>query len=406
MNYELITEQVRQYVTSYFATNTKEQLLYHDITHTESVVAATKQIAGHYGLNEHDLFVVVAAAWFHDMGYCKAGTPVMHEQKGADLADLFFKEKEVDEATVIAIENCVLATKMPQHPVTLQEQIVCDADLFHLGTDDFRKHNKQIRKEYEATRNIHISKEEWRKGTIQLLQSHQYHTDYCKALLNNKKQENLEKLLQKEKDNSMQPVRAGKGQEQEAGNDTPASEQDSVKKEKKPSSGIQTMFRIAIANHQRLSDMADKKANIMISVNTIIISVVIGLVLRKLETTPALIIPTLLLLTGCVMAVIFSILATRPKIPGGYFTPEQLSGKTVNLLFFGNFYKMDYDHYNEGMQMVMADGEFLYASLIRDIHSQGKVLGKKYKLLRISYTVFMFTLIVTILAFCIAFFFI
>jgi hypothetical protein len=178
------------------------------------------------------------------------------------------------------------------------------------------------------------------------------------------------------------------------------------RKEDTPSRGIETMFRIAVTNHQRLSDMADKKANIMISVNTIIISVVIGLVSSKLETSPVLVIPTLMLLTGCASAVVFSILATRPNIPGGYFTSEQLSNKTANLLFFGNFYKMDYDHYYQGMQQLMEDAEFLYASLIRDVHSQGKVLGSKYKLLRISYTVFMFTLIVSSIAFGVAFFWI
>jgi len=106
-----------------------------------------------------------------------------------------------------------------------------------------------------------------------------------------------------------------------------------------------------------------------------------------------------------VVAVVFSVLATRPKIPNGYFTPEQLKNKSVNLLFFGNFYKMDFDHYYEGMQEVMKDGEFLYASLIRDIHSQGIVLGHKYKLLRISYTIFMFTLILAVIAFAVSFIF-
>src|SRR4051812_30510798 len=134
MNFELITEQVKQYVLSYFATNTQKQLFYHDIAHTRSVVAATTQIADHYALNEQDRFVVITAAWFHDMGYCKAGTPIMHEQKSADLAERFLKEKGVDEETITTIEKCVLATKMPQQPETLQEKILCDADLFHLGT--------------------------------------------------------------------------------------------------------------------------------------------------------------------------------------------------------------------------------------------------------------------------------
>ena len=74
-------------------------------------------------------------------------------------------------------------------------------------------------------------------------------------------------------------------------------------------------------------------------------------------------------------------------------------------MFFGNFYKMDFSDYYDGMLKVMADGEFLYGSLTRDIYSQGKVLGNKYKLLRISYTIFMFTLIVSIIAFAIATFF-
>ncbi|MCW3091149.1 MAG: phosphohydrolase [Ferruginibacter sp.] len=413
MNYGLIEEQVKQYVLSYFAVNGKKRLFYHDLKHTETVVASVKQISAHYQLNEQDHFIAVAAAWFHDMAYCMAGEANMHELKSAALAGEFLKEKGVDDSIVTAIKNCVLATKMPQHPTTLVEQILCDADLFNLGTDDFSTRNKLMRKEYEATSNTHVSKEEWRKGTIKLLQSHHYHTDYCQDLLNKKKQENLEKLLQKE--NGLAPknevVKPGKEKIKEEKSikeeklikeEKPNKEVPALKKEERPVRGIETMFRIAVTNHQRLSDMADSKANIMISVNSIIISVVIALVVRKLETTPALIIPTLILLGGCVTAAIFSVLATRPKIPDGYFTPEQLSGKTVNLLFFGNFYNMDYDHYYEGMKRVMEDSEFLYASLIRDIYSQGKVLGNKYKLLRISYTVFMFTLILSILAFGIA----
>ncbi|MEO6732630.1 MAG: Pycsar system effector family protein [Ferruginibacter sp.] len=395
MNYQQITCEVKQYVVTYFANNSNTELLYHDIHHTETVVDAAMQIGAHYQLNEHDFFVVVTAAWFHDMGYCMAGTAEMHEQKSTESAESFLKEKDVSEATIAAIKNCIMATKVPQHPNSLVEEIVCDADLFHLGTDDFGKHNKQMRNECEATKNIQISKDDWRKSTIRFLQSHQYHTDYCRALLNGKKQENLKKLLKKEKEKSSDQAEPASVPSTDINNN----EQMPVKNTQRPSRGIETMFRIAVTNHQRLSDMADSKANIMISVNAIIISLVIGLVVRRLEATPALVLPTMILLIGCVIAAIFSVLATRPKIPDGYFSPEQLSNKTVNLLFFGNFYKMNYEQYYEGMKMVMADGDFLYASLIRDIHSQGKVLGNKYKLLRLSYTIFMFTLIISILAF-------
>lgn len=399
MNYQLVSEQAQQYIQSYFALNRRKQLLYHDIHHTEAVVAAVRQIGGHYQLNERDMFVVVIAAWFHDMGYFMAGTSNKHEQKGAEQAAVFLKEKEVDDAVITEVKNCILATMMPQRPVTLAEQIVCDADLFHLGTDDFSEHNKQMRKEYEATTNTKVDKAAWRKDTIRFLQSHQFHTDYCRELLTPKKQQNLEKLLRKENEHAGEAIQDAVAPAVEK---KVADGEVHPKKDERPTRGIETMFRIAVTNHQRLSDMADSKANIMISVNAIIISLVIGLVVRHLETTPALVIPTLVLLTGCVSAAIFSVLATRPKIPDGYFSKEQLTNKTVNLLFFGNFYKMSFDEYYEGMKMVMADGEFLYASLIRDIYSQGKVLGNKYKLLRVSYTVFMFTLIISILAFAVA----
>ena len=399
MDYHEISNKAQQYIDDFFENRISNKLPYHNKAHTEKVVAAVIKIANHYQLNDHDFFVVTTAAWFHDMGYY-VGDGNDHEVKGADMAAVFLQQSSVDEATTNEVKRCIVVTQIPQKPVTLNEQIVCDADLFHLGTDDFAETDKLIRKEYEVRMNKEIDKKEWRKGAILFLTSHHYHTDYCQLLLNAKKQENLERLLKKQKEKSPLPVK-----EQKAGKDSiteVSAEPGKEKKVEKAVRGIETMFRVASTNHQRLSDMADSKANIIISVNSIIISVVIGLVVRKLETAQNLIIPTLILLVGSVIAVIFSVLATRPKIPNGSFSPEQLNNRSVNLLFFGNFYKMDFDHYYDGMKQVMNDGEFLYASLIRDIHSQGVVLGHKYKLLRISYTIFMFTLIISVLAFTIS----
>jgi hypothetical protein len=103
--------------------------------------------------------------------------------------------------------------------------------------------------------------------------------------------------------------------------------------------------------------------------------------------------------------VIFSVLATRPKIPDGQFTEEQIRNRSVNLLFFGHFYKMKYEQYYEGMKEVMNDKEFLYGSLIKDIYSQGVVLGRKFRFLRISYTLFMYILVVAVVAYGISFIF-
>ena len=171
-----------------------------------------------------------------------------------------------------------------------------------------------------------------------------------------------------------------------------------------PERGVETMFRISSTNHQRLSDMADNKASIIITVNSIILSAVISLLLRRLPQEPYLTIPTFMLVSISLGAMVFAILATRPNLPKRVFTMEDIENKDINLLFFGNFYKMSLEDYNTGMHKMMEDREFLYGSLIRDNYGQGVVLGKKYRLLRLSYNIFMFGLIVSVIAFLAAVF--
>jgi hypothetical protein len=129
---------------------------------------------------------------------------------------------------------------------------------------------------------------------------------------------------------------------------------------------------------------------------------VLSLLLRRIETDEYLAYPTYIILLVSLLAIIFSILSTRPSISQGTFSAEDVDSKKVNLLFFGNFYKMKLADYSEGMNKAMGDKEFLYNMLVKDVYSQGVVLGKKYRLLRISYNIFMFGLIAAVMAFVIS----
>ncbi len=395
MNYPQLLEEVKTYALHFFKTHHDPKIVYHNQSHTEQVVKAATDAAAYYNLGEHDLFVVVTAAWFHDAGYY-TGPAQGHEQRASELVALFLRERGVDEETIKAIQGCIMATRLPQAPVGLLEQIVCDADLSHLGSDAFSEKNKLLRKEVENISHKEISKDEWRKGTIRFLESTHYQTEYARQLLNEKKQQHLDKLKQKVSKEEAPPPGAPVS--------APAPQAAPVKKPKidRPDRGIETMFRISSANHQRLSDMADNKAHIMITTTSIILSVVLSVLLRKLEDNPYLIFPTMLLLVVCVITMVFSILATRPTIPQGIFTQQDIEQKKVNLLFFGNFYRMSYNEYSEGMKTMMNDREFLYGSLTRDVYSQGVVLGRKYRLLRIAYNVFMFGIVASVIAFTIA----
>ncbi|MCX2496001.1 DUF5706 domain-containing protein [Pedobacter sp. PF22-3] len=398
MNYKKLQEDVEKHVGDYFHTHSDPRLVYHNLEHTQEVVNAAQQIANHYQLNEQDFFVVTVAAYFHDTGYFEDA--LNHEAKGAALADDFLATHKVNQEIRDQVKSAILATKIPQQPKSEIDKILCDADLFHLGLADFRTKGKLMHKENELIYKKDISKSEWRKKDIQFMESHHYHTDYATLLLSDQKQKNIEKL--KSKLTAQEVINT---ELEEPKNFAPVIVNDKKKKDKdnRPDKGIETMFRITSANNQRLSDMADNKAHILITVNSIMLSLIVSLLLRRLEDHGNLIIPTFILLMVSLTCVVVSILSTRPSIPKGEFTQEDMDKKKVNLLFFGNFYKMSLPSYTDGMIKVMNDKDFLYGTLITDVYSQGVVLGRKYKLIRLAYNIFMFGLIAAVLAFVIAY---
>jgi predicted metal-dependent HD superfamily phosphohydrolase len=405
MNYTKLLEHVQHHVKHFFKAQQAEELVYHNLDHTEEVVDNANRLSQHYKLQEKDNFVVVTAAWFHDIGYFTGGAEG-HEQRGADVAKAYLEEQEVKEEVILAIQGCILATSIPQNPVVFIQQIFCVADLYHLGTEEFAEKNKLMRKEKEMRLGRKIDKKEWRQHTIAFLEAHTYQTDYCRALLDDVKAKNLQKLKDKQAGDVKEqepPINLLRYIEDTKMTAQPIEDAEAKKvKADRPEKGIETMFRISSNNHQRLSDMADNKAHIMITTTSIIISVLLSILLRKLEDNAYLIFPTILLLTICVITMVFSILATRPTIPHGTFTEQDITDKKVNLLFFGNFYRMAYADYASGMQAMMNDRDFLYGSLTKDVYSQGVVLGRKYRLLRVGYNVFMFGIVASVISFVIA----
>lgn len=413
MKFQQLIEEVKQHVITYFNVHHDAELLYHDLDHTKDVAAAATRLANHYQLSDEDFFIVVTAAWFHDTGYFT--DKANHEMRSADLAAEFLEQHGVDADVIDKVKACIMATTMPQKPEGLLQEIICDADLFHLGTDKFIKKSKQLRKEFELCKHADIDKRQWREKSIELLENHHYFTDYAQLLLNDQKQKNLKKLRERQREDDVKDKddENDKSDVKDAAvakhhhDEKPAEpdkddKNDKKLKKAKPEKGIETMFRITSGNNQRLSDMADRKAHILITVNSIILSAIISLVLKKLDENTFLAMPSFILLTISLLSMIFSILATRPSIPPGVFTQHDVDAKTVNLLFFGNFYKMHIEEYAAGMRKVMDDKDFLYGTLIKDVYSQGVVLGRKYRLLRAAYNIFMFGLIVAVLSFIIS----
>lgn len=396
MENAIIYKKVEQYVTGLFHEEQNPLIVFHNLEHTEYVVRKASEIAGHYQLSEKDMLVVFIAAWFHDTGYLQAPAH-LHEQKSVEMMKHFAQENNLPADIITEVEDCILATARNKEPVGLLQEIICDADTYNFGTKDFKKTNKQVYTEWKNF-NPSLLKQTFDLGAINLLDSHRYYTNYCKEQLQENKIKNMKKLTNKtevkaEKKNGDKAFKHHTQQEEE--NKTLSEKAGTTK-------GMQTMLRLTSSNHIQLSEMADSKANILISVNAIIISVILSVLLRKLQTDPYLTIPTLIFLSSSVITIVIAILATRPKLNEGTFSSEDVNNKKTNLLFFGNFHKMQLKEYEDAMRVMMTDADYLYSSMVQDIYHLGTVLGRKYRLIRLAYTIFMVGIVVSVIAFALA----
>ncbi|MEP6952304.1 MAG: HD domain-containing protein [Ginsengibacter sp.] len=177
------------YVKRLYEQNQNPALLYHNLEHTEKVVQRACEIAANYSFNERETFILLTAAWFHDTGHLFVEARY-HEAKSVSIMRAYLETKEADKNITDAVEGCILATRLPQNPKTLLEEILCDADTFNLGTKEFFDTDRLLKKEVELRNDIRI--DNWEKTTLDLLTKHRYFTPYCQALLNKGKQENVE----------------------------------------------------------------------------------------------------------------------------------------------------------------------------------------------------------------------
>lgn len=374
--------------------NLPEIYSYHNLEHTTAVVKAVGEIGPASNLSNDDLETVLIAAWLHDTGYRKDSNN--HEQVAKENASKLLKEWGASDKKIDQVKGLIQATTMPQNPQNLMEKVLCDADLSHLGDEDIMECGNDLRQEFEKIKNMKFETDaEWIQFNLDFFKQHEYFTPYGQSVLQQRKKKNIKRFKKMLKPRIDKDYVKSIEKELEK-------LQKKLDKKSNPDRGIETMFKIASENHTTLSGMADTKSNIMISINSIILSVVITVLFRKLEEFPNLLIPTLMLVGTCLVTIVFAILATRPNVSLGKFTREDIEAKKTNLLFFGNFHGMEFSNYDWGMRQMMKDADYLYGSLIKDIYFNGQVLARKYKLLRWSYSCFMFGFVASIIGFTIA----
>lgn len=385
-----LVENTEKFVFDLFKNELDSSFIYHNYTHTERVLRSVREILEHTDINEKDAEILELAALLHDTGYTKKR--IGHEKESVNIATEFLKGQGADDTTVKAVNECILATTFNDTPKTELGKIIRDADASHFGKKYFREASEFLRKELEIQGIANYTPSEWVNENIKVLtKKHEYYTDYALKNWQSRKEKNLAKL-----------IKTKKKRNKKLNTEQLKAKYKAQYKNESPERGIQTFYRVALRNHIKLSDIADTKANILLSVNAIIISLVLANLISKIDTNPYLLYPTAIFTLSCVISMVLSIIATRPNITSGEFTKEDVVNKEVNLTFFGNFHKMKLSEFEWAIEELLKDKNYVYKSLTKDLYFLGKVLERKYRILRVTYTIFMIGMIISVIAFGLA----
>lgn len=379
---ETIIREAEKFVTGLLKNETPEGYTYHSLNHTLEVVKNAVFIGTKENLPEDEMSILRVAAWFHDVGYIKAYEG--HEKESAEMAVNFLERQGVDENIRTAVTESILATTFPQNPQSRLAKVLCDADFMHLGQENYFELAEKLRQEQKMAGVRKLKKAEFDQESLKLFEDHSWHTAFCRNTLDEPKQKNLEILKE------LIAKRITKAKMKAA-------------KSKSYSRGVDSMFKLTARSQINLSHIADNKSNILISLNGIIISLALATLVSKFKQEPAIIVPTVIFILFSLSTIVLAILSTRPNVSSGKFTREDIMLQKVNLIFFGNFYNMDLAEYEWAVAEMIDNDPYLYSTLTKDQYSLGKVLARKYKLLRWAYNVFMVGLVISIGAFLFVF---
>ncbi|MCG8475453.1 MAG: DUF5706 domain-containing protein [Cytophagales bacterium] len=382
-----LIRDVESFAREFFSKS--QPLSYHNLEHTQNVVRLCRIIGEDEGISEHEMLLLEIAAWFHDIGYCKSCSE--HEERSSGMACEYIQSK-LNQEDLKVIQGCIMATQLTEKPQTLLQKIICDADLSHLGSLDYFERAESLRQELIESSGMKISKSDWVKKNIDFLSKHRFYTDYANRILEPVKQKHLEVLKKK-------PVKLGKPTQKKTVKKNSNKKLETVK----PRRDIESMYRIVSRNQMNLSALADRKSNILLTINSAIISFAIGVLFRKFDGN--FLYPSILFCLTGLGSIILTVIATRPKVTKGTISREDVLNNKANVLFFGNFNGMSLDEFGWSIDQVTKRPKTIYDNLMRDTYFLGLVLTRKYRFLNWAYNFFMFGLIITVIAFVITFLF-
>ncbi len=356
--------------------------VYHSLRHTLSVRDAALSLGKKYQLPEDELEIIELAALFHDTGFTL--TYDEHEEAGKAIAKDFLHQESFPEEKIGKVLQLIETTKLSVEPSTLSEKILKDAD-FNTGDAPYFEKSEALRHEWKVFHGRQMSDAEWLQNNLNFWSGHRFYTGEAQAMFGEEKRKTLKKLKKQSLESqnllgAIEPTVAISGNK-----------------------SAQMMFKTTLRNQIDLTKIADNKANIMLSINSLIITFGMPLMVTQLSDMPFLVYPGITLFLTCLLSIVFATLATRPVRMKGYTDLSKIGQGKTNLFFFGNFYKMNRDEYLAGLKEVTEHKDILENSIANDLFFLGRALGKKYHRLHITYSIFMIGMVLTVLVFTLAY---
>lgn len=358
-----------------------ESILFHNYRYTVDVANSVRQIGKKSDLDDDELELVTIAAWFHNTGFTEGTNG--HVDASVRIAAGFLEAHEVGDEDIARIASLIRIAHGESEPETDAERVMQDAARAYLGRKKFFLYSDRLREEKRLVEDEEYDDREWAERQLQELGGPPFQTKYARKKYQDRRQQNLKQVQRRLGD---QLDRRGPMPPSNRGG-------------RAPGRGVETMFRSAYRNHINLSSIADSKANIMISINAILMSIIISYVGSRIGTQSWMLVPSTTLLVTSLVAIIFAILSARPNVTSDEPTLPDVREKKANLLFFGNFVKMPRDRFLDGIHELMEETDMVYDQMALDLYGLGQVLQKKYRLLWISYTVFMAGLALSVILF-------
>lgn len=391
-----LVEQARHFVWEQFDQHHDPRLLFHSYHYTRDLYRTAGELCRQAGVDTAITELVQVAAWLLPTGYLH---DYAHPAATSRQQALRFLSSQQQEITWTADHLATLIERVgkQQAPQNTAEQILSDA--YHIVTyiENYDTRHTLLRLEQELLLDRRHSAMEWAQWELQELLRVKLYTPHARLHYEPRlaehilgRKQRIEKLSRRE-DIRTPAEPTGPFQQLEAGNTARA---------------IQTFFRANYRNHINLSAIADNKANIMISVNSILISVLITfLSYRNIgENNPRILLPVVIFIVSGAASLIFAVLSARPKVTSLHQEGTLPSISQKNLVFFGNFVHLQLEQYEAAMDAMFRSDELIYGNMTRDLYHLGKVLDKKYRYLSVSYTVFMIGFVATVVSFLILLF--